>query len=176
MSYLPQPPKPPEVAPPPKPTTLESFYVPGNWVWDGDKYVFKAGYWAHVEPGYVWVNAHYRWTPTGYIYVGGYWDLAMSRRGILYSPVIIRPDVVTVGFVYTPCYAVRDTIVLDALFVRPCYCHYYYGDYYGPRYRDYGFETCVVYSQRNYDSIIVYETYQRRARSDLALRADHTGQ
>ena len=163
VTYLPQPPAPPAVAPPPKPAAADSFYVPGSYVWDGEKYVFRAGYWARVEPGYVWVNAHYRWTPTGYIYVGGYWDLAVSRRGILYSPVFIRPEVVTVGFVYTPYYAVRDTIVLDALFVRPCYCHYYYGDYYGPRYRDYGYESCVVYSRGRYDSIIVYETYQRRS-------------
>src|SRR5262249_49747423 len=63
---------------------------------------------------------------------------------------------------YTPTYAVSDTIVLDALFVRPSYCHYYFGDYYGVTYRDYGFESCYVYSRRNYDAIIVYERYEHR--------------
>jgi hypothetical protein len=163
VTYLAQPPAPPEVAPPPKPEQVECFFVPGHWVWDGVEYRWKAGYWARVEPGYVWVNAHYRWTPGGYIYVPGYWDLAVSRRGILYAPVIITPEVVTVGYVYTPYYAVRDTVVLDALFVRPCYCHYYFGDYYGPVYRDYGYESCIVYSRRRYDSIIVYESWERRS-------------
>jgi hypothetical protein len=163
VTYLAQPPAPPEVAAPPKPERVECFFVPGHWVWDGTEYRWKAGYWARVEPGYVWVNAHYRWTPGGYIYVPGYWDLAVSRRGILYAPVTITPEVVTVGYVYTPYYAVRDTVVLDALFVRPCYCHYYFGDYYGPVYRDYGYESCVVYSRRRYDSIIVYESWERRS-------------
>ena len=137
--------------------------MPGSYVWDGTRYLWKAGYWAGVQPGYVWVEAHYRWTPSGYVFIPGYWDLAVSRRGILYAPVYINPGVVRVGFVYTPAYAVRDTVVLDSLWVRPCYCHYYFGDYYNAGYRDYGFESCVVYSQRRYDSIFVYERWDRRA-------------
>ena len=69
------------------------------------------------------------------MFISGYWDLALKNRGIMYAPVIIRPDVVTVGFVYTPAYAVRDTVVVDAMFVRPTTCHYYFGDYYEPRYQ-----------------------------------------
>jgi hypothetical protein len=150
------------VAPPGEPPNAESFYVPGAYVWTDGRYMWRAGYWARVQPGYVWVAAHYRWTPGGYIYVAGYWDLAVSRRGFLYAPVVITPEVVTVGFVYTPCYCVSDAVVLDCLFVRPAYCHYYFGDYYAPAYRTCGFECCIVYSQRHYDSIIVYERYERR--------------
>src|SRR6202022_3654445 len=123
-----------------------------------------AGYWARVEPGYVWVPAHYRWTPGGCVYIAGYWDLAVKKRGILYAPIIFSgPEGVTVNFVYTPAYAVCDTIVVDSLFVRPAYCHYYFGDYYSPAYCNLGFESCVVYSRRRYDSIIVYERYERRS-------------
>ena len=165
VSYLPQPPAPPAVAQPgPKPTP-ESFYVPGCWVWNTatNSYAWRVGYWARVQPGYVWVADHYRWTPSGVVYIPGYWDLALKRRGMLYAPVYISPGTVTVGFVYTPAYAIPDTVIVDAMFVRPTTCHYYYGDYYEPRYRTMGYETCVVYSQRNYDSIIVYETYERRS-------------
>jgi hypothetical protein len=162
VTYLPQPPAPPEVAPPGSPPTPDSFYVPGGWAWNGTQYVWRAGYWARVQPGYVWVAAHYRWTPSGYVYIPGYWDLAVAERGILYAPVYVSPAVVSVGFVYTPCYAVSDTIVVDALFVRPCCCHYYFGDYYGPAYRDCGFETCVVYSRSHYDGIFVYASYEHR--------------
>ena len=91
MTYLPQPPEPPKVAPPGKPPTEESFYVPGIWVWNGSGYAWRAGYWARVQPGWTWVPDHYRWTPSGYVFVGGYWDLAVSKRGILYAPVYVSP-------------------------------------------------------------------------------------
>lgn len=162
VTYLPAPPAPPEVAPPAPPPADNSFWVPGTWVWNGARYAWRAGYWARVEPGYVWVAAHYRWTPGGYLYVSGYWDLAVSRRGVLYAPVYVDPAVVTVSFSYTPAYAVHDTLVLDTLFVRPAYGHYYFGDYYGPVYRDRGFESVYVYSARSYDPIIVYERYEHR--------------
>jgi hypothetical protein len=115
-----------------------------------------------VQPGFVWVPPHYRWTPGGYLYIAGYWDLAIAERGVLYAPVYVDPAVVRVGFVYTPGYVVSDTLVVDALFVRPCCCHYYFGDYYGPVYRDYGFETCVVYSRGHYDPVFVYACYEHR--------------
>src|SRR5438034_9399308 len=134
VTYMPAPPAPPEVAAPGEPPNADSFYVPGCWVWRGDSYAWRAGYWAHVQPGYVWVSAHYRWTPSGYIYIPGYWDLAVSRRGVLYAPVFVDPLVVGAGFVYTPAYVVRDTNVIHAMFVRPCSCHYYFGDYYAPVY------------------------------------------
>jgi hypothetical protein len=163
VTYLPAPPTTPPQAPPGQAPVAESFWVPGHWVWNGTRYVWTAGYWARVEPGYVWVPAHYSWTPGGYVYVAGYWDLAVKRRGLLYAPVIVRPDVVTVSFSYTPEYAVPQTLVVDSLFVRPDYGHYYFGDYYGPAYREIGFESAYVYSSAHYDSIIVYERYEHRA-------------
>src|SRR5262249_9933128 len=162
VTYLPEPPKAPAVAAPRQPPTAESVYGPGPLVWRDSGYVCRAGYWARVQPGYVWVPDHFRWTPSGYVYIPGYWDLAVSRRGILYAPVVIDPRVVTVSFSYTPSYAVRDTVVVDALFVRPAVCHYYFGDYYAPVYRTYGYESVVVYSRTRYEPVVVYEVYERR--------------
>jgi hypothetical protein len=162
VTYLPEPPKAPEVAPPGKAPTEDSFYVPGTYVWTGSSYAWRTGYWARVQPGYVWVSSHYRWTPAGFVFIPGYWDLTVRRRGILYAPVVITPGVVTVGFTYTPSYAVCDEVLVDSLFVRPAYCHYYFGDYYAVGYRGMGFESCVVYSNRHYDAIIVCERYERR--------------
>src|SRR5262249_47302025 len=153
ITYLPAPPEAPAVSPPPKPASADVFFVPGCYIWTGERYAWRAGFWARVQPGYVWVPHPSRWSPTGYVFVAGYWDLALKNRGILYAPVVIRPSVVTVGFTYTPAYAVRDTVVVDALFVRPAVCHYYFGDYYAVEYRRMGYESSVVYSQRNYDSI-----------------------
>jgi hypothetical protein len=161
MTYLAQPPELPKVAPPGKPPTEESFYVPGIWVWNGTGYAWRAGYWAKVQPGWTWTPDHYRWTPSGYVFIAGYWDLAVSKRGILYAPVYVSPAV-RVSYTYTPAYAVRDTIIVDTLFVQPATCHYYFGDYYEVRYQERGYQSCVVYSQTRYDSIVVYERYERR--------------
>ncbi|MBI3821420.1 MAG: YXWGXW repeat-containing protein [Planctomycetes bacterium] len=162
ITYYPTPPAPPNIAPPAAPAELDMIQVPGYWQWTGDRYVWRAGYVTRVRPGFVYVASHYRWTPYGHVFVAGYWDYAVSRRGVLYAPVTV--DVVVVGprYVYTPYYAVRDTIVLDTLFVRPAYGAYYFGDYYGPRYVAFGFEPCVVYSRRHYEPIIVYERWERR--------------
>src|SRR5205085_5053636 len=142
---LPAPPATPELAPPGEPPVADSFYVPGNWVWNSRVYAWRAGYWARVQPGYVWISSHFRWTPSGYVYIAGYWDLAISKRGILFAPIIIDPLRVETTFVYTPTYVVSDTVVVDALFVRPSTCHYYFGDYYGVTYSRLGFEASFVY-------------------------------
>ena len=163
LTYLPSPPAPPEIAPPGEPPTTESFYVPGAWEWRDGRYVWRSGYWARVQPGYVWVPAHYIWTPSGYVYVAGYWDLAISRRGVLFAPVVVDTVAVGPAFVYTPSYVVCDTVVHDALWVRPSCRHYYFGDYYGVTYQEYGFESCAVYSGRHYDAIFVYERYEHRS-------------
>ena len=162
VTYLPQPPEAPKVAPPGAPPAADTFYVPGHWEWKDGNYLWVSGYWARVQPNYVWVAGHFRWTPGGYVYLAGYWDHTVRRRGVLYAPVFIDPNVVVAGYVYTPAYAVPDTVVVDALFVRPCTGHYYFGDYYEPRYHDIGFTSCVVYSRDNYDSIVVYERYEHR--------------
>ncbi len=165
VTYLPQPPEAPQVAPPGQPPADDTFYVPGSWIWNPSTstYAWRAGYWARVQPGYVWVPNRYVWTPTGYIFIPGYWDLTVSQRGVLYAPVIVDPTVVMAGFYYTPTYAVSHTVVVDALFVHPMYHHYYFGDYYGPAYATMGFQSAFVYSGRHYDSIIVYESWAHRS-------------
>src|SRR5262249_29437452 len=117
VAYYPEPPAPPQVAAPGAPPNAESFYVPGYYMWSADHYAWRAGYWAHVQPGYVWVPAHYRWTPYGYVYIGGYWDFAVSTRGMLYAPVVVDFRVVGPAYVYTPVYAVPHVVVMDAFFI-----------------------------------------------------------
>jgi hypothetical protein len=138
------------------------FYVPGYWMWAGDRYVWRAGYYTRMRAGHVYVSSHYRWTPHGYVFVAGYWDYAIARRGVLYAPVVIDTVVVGPRFVYTPYYAVTDTIVVDTIFVRPGFCHYYFGDYYGPRYASLGYECGFHYSRRHYDAIVTYSRWEHR--------------
>jgi hypothetical protein len=46
VAYLPQPPEPPEVAPPGRAPAADCFYVPGSWVWNppAGTYAWRAGY------------------------------------------------------------------------------------------------------------------------------------
>jgi hypothetical protein len=160
VTYYPAPPAPPTTAPIGEPPAPDSFYVPGSWVWAGDRYAWRSGYWAKVQPGYVWVPGHYRWTPSGYIYIAGYWDYAIAQRGVLFAPVVVDPAVVSVGFVYTPTFVVRDRIIIDSLFIRPSVGFYYFGDYYGPAYREWGFTSAVVYTRVGYDPLFTYARWE----------------
>jgi hypothetical protein len=160
VSYLPAPPAAPPVAPPGTPPTANTFYVPGYWVYQGGgSYAWRAGYWATAQPGYVWVPAHYSWSPAGYVFVPGYWDLTVPDRGVLYAPVAIDPLVVGPTFVYTPAYAVVGAVLLDSLFIGPC-CHYYYGDYCGPRYLGLGYRSCYAYGLYHYDPLVSYARWE----------------
>lgn len=162
VTYYPAPPPPPTTAPVGEPPAPDSFYVPGSWVWTGDNYAWRSGYWAKVQPGYVWVPGHYRWTPSGYIYIAGYWDYSIAQRGVLFAPVVVDPAMVSVGFVYTPSFVVRDRIIVDSLFIRPSVGFYYFGDYYGPAYREWGFTSAVVYTRVGYDPLFTYARWEYR--------------
>jgi hypothetical protein len=157
VSYQPAPPAPPAVAPPGDPPVAGSFFVPGTWVYVGNNYVWRAGYWTRGQPGFVWINAYYRWTPRGYIFIPGHWDLVYEQRGLMYAPVVVNVGVVGVRYVYTPAYAVDPVFVTGALFVRPAYCHLYFGDYYGGPYGGWGFVCGIDYYRRGfYDPFVVY--------------------
>jgi hypothetical protein len=140
ISYLPPPPAPVETAPAGAAPDPDSVFIPGTWVYRETRYLWRPGTWVACRPGWVWVPAHYVWTPCGYVFVDGYWDYALRDRGLLFAPVAIdvrlalRPR-----WYYQPCYVVSDDCLLGALFVRPAYGHYYFGDYFEARYRGLGF-------------------------------------
>jgi hypothetical protein len=111
-------------------------YVPGLWVYQVNRFVWRPGYWLAYRPGWVWVPATYRWTPCGFVYVPGYWDVPILDRGLLFAPVrfptavYLRP-----GFVYRPAYCIQPDFLCGALFIRTGAPGYFFGDYFGPRYR-----------------------------------------
>jgi hypothetical protein len=162
VTYYPQPPAPPNLAPVGPPAEPDLFYVPGYYQWNGSYYVWRAGYWSRVRAGYIYVPSHYQWTPTGYVFVPGYWDYTIARRGVVYAPVVIDTAVVPATYVYSPAYAVHDVLIVDAMFVQPGYAHYYFGDYYGPVYANRGYVTTVVYSRSYYEPVVVYQRYEYR--------------
>jgi hypothetical protein len=134
---LPTPPKSPEAGPAAEAPNDDSFYVPGHWARQQDDYLWKAGFWAPIQKSWVWVPNGYLWTPRGCVFRPGYWDYLPHKRGVLYAPIGFR-DPLRIP----PGYRVVPSCVIDLgpsffvhLFIRPSYCHYYFGDYYAARYR-----------------------------------------
>jgi WXXGXW repeat (2 copies) len=132
-NLLPSPPPSVEAGPSQPAPSEESVYVPGTWVYRETRYLWRPGYFIAYRPDYTWVPAHYIWTPAGFVYVEGYWDYPLARRGLLFAPVAFPATAyLQPGFTYTPNYVVNADFLATALFVRPAYGHYYFGDFYGP--------------------------------------------
>jgi len=140
LNLLPAPPASLEAGPSVPGPSESDVYVPGCWVWQQSRYLWRPGLWVPFRPGWVWVPAHYVWTPAGYVFVEGYWDYPLRQRGLLFAPVCIAPRLLArPGWCWTPQYAVCDDFLLGALFVRPGWGGYWFGDWFGPRYRRAGF-------------------------------------
>ncbi len=144
VEYVPQPPPPLETAlsvPAPGP---EYTQVPGTWVYHETRYRWRPSFWCAYRPNWVYVPAHYSWTPCGYVFVDGYWDYPLRQRGVIFAPVYFgasfysRPT-----FVYRPSYVIYDESLYGALFVRPGYSAYYFGDYFEARYTRFGYRSWI---------------------------------
>ncbi|RYD48128.1 MAG: hypothetical protein EOP83_26975, partial [Verrucomicrobiaceae bacterium] len=166
VSYLPEPPKALESRPNVDAPSSSDTWIPGNWVWSESRYRWRPGYWEPLRENWTYVPDHYHWTPRGYIYINSYWDYAPARRGIIFAPVhFSRGYYGRPGFSYTPSIVISVATVVDHLFVRPGYGHYYFGDYYEPRYRNEGFVASFSYGAgnvRGYDPIYAYSRWSHR--------------
>jgi hypothetical protein len=159
ISYLPEPPAAPnETASTPSPGD-NYFWVPGNWIYADARYVWRAGYWAQTNPDWVWEPAHYCWTPQGYVYISGYWDYPLVDRGVLFAPVAFTQPIYRQRFVFTPQIVIDAGLLVTNFFIRPDYCHYYFGDFYGPTYTAWGIQPWFSVRSRygyGYDPLFAY--------------------
>ncbi|HUV77396.1 MAG TPA: YXWGXW repeat-containing protein [Desulfobacterales bacterium] len=163
--YLPEPPKSVEIGPSSNAPSPDYIWMPGCWVWHYGRYAWQPGYWAVADPNWIWVPAHYIWTPRGYIFVGGYWDYTVIHRGVLFAPVFFTPRVhLGMTFWFSPGFVIDLNVFDDALFLRPRYCHYYYGDYYAPRYYRNGIYPWFSLHARRvvYDPIYAHQRWNHR--------------
>jgi len=162
--YLPEPPESVEVGPNSDAPSSDYAWIPGCWVWSYGRFAWRPGYWAAMQPDWIWVPAHYVWTPRGYIFVGGYWDLAVTHRGVLFAPVFFSLGVLAPGFNFTPSYMIDLGVFSDFLFLRPRYHHYYFGDYYAPKYYRKGiYPWFSPHAKRHgYDPIYAHQRWKHR--------------
>ncbi|MEO7099623.1 MAG: hypothetical protein ABI162_09705 [Luteolibacter sp.] len=184
VTYLPEPPRSVETGPNIEAPSDNYSWVPGNWMWRESRYAWRSGYWAECRPNWNWEPSCYRWTRRGYVYVDGYWDYAVARRGVLFAPVYFGHDVYSrPGFCYSPTTVISVSVFTNHLFLRPRYGHYYFGDYYAPRYHDSGYYASFSYNsgRRGCDPIYAYQAWENRGdrnwqqsrRNDYHFRRDH---
>jgi hypothetical protein len=164
-TYLPKPPETVEAGPNVEAPSHDHTWTPGSWVWNRERYAWRSGYWAEGRSDWDWIPAHYVWTPRGYVFVDGYWDYGFARRGVLYAPVYFQSGYHSrPGYTYSPVIAIGLLAMMDHLFLRPDYHHYYFGDYYDRRYRGHGYYPPHAYqsSRRGYDPIYSYRRWSHR--------------
>jgi hypothetical protein len=139
----------------------DSFYIPGEWVYQDTRFLWQPGFWTTAYPDWVWVPGCYRWTPAGYYFVTGYWDYPLYYRGLLFAPVWFhRPFWLTPGWFYRPSFVV--SLGYDSLFVNPLWSSYYFGNYYAPFYAGRAFYPWYSYGSRFYDPFYAHARWVHR--------------
>src|SRR5262245_17336498 len=74
LQYVPTPPASIDNGPSTPAPDEDSIYVPGCWLWQGDEFAWRPGYWVPYRSDWVWTPDQYVWTPGGCLFVRGYWD------------------------------------------------------------------------------------------------------
>jgi hypothetical protein len=176
-AYLPEPPDSLERGPTTPEPEVESFYVPGCWVYRETRYVWRPGVWVRNRPGWVWQPAHYIWSPAGCIFNEGYWDLPPHVRGLTFAPIRIQPRLLPRNWVYRPSYAVQPNFLLSSLFVRSAGRNFVFGNYFGQRYRKAGYTPWVDYhpARNVYDPTFAYYRTSRDRHWETGVRALYAG-
>jgi hypothetical protein len=163
LQYLEEPPASIDNGPDTPAPDDDSLYVPGCWVYRSTRYAWRPGFWMAARPGRVWIEDHYCYTPSGYVFVNGYWDYPLEDRGLPFAPVVFnQPLWDNPDWVYQPSYCLNYSSLLPSLFVQPNYCHYFFGDYYGPSYSRFGFSPWFVYGRRFHDPLFSYYHWRHR--------------
>lgn len=159
LEYLKPPPESLEQGPSVASPGDDYFYIPGNWTYVNNDYRWNAGYYAPYREDWVYVPAHWVWTPGGCVFVNGYWDWRVPRRGQIFAPIYITPVVYQrPTYFYTPRCVINTSNLFVHLWVRDSYCHYYFGNYYGPTYANRHFTPWCNYTARPrcYDPLFTY--------------------
>jgi hypothetical protein len=173
VTYLPKPPVTVEAGPNVEAPSRNHSWTPGSWLWQQERYAWRPGYWAEGRSDWDWIPAHYVWTPRGYVFVDGYWDHSFDQRGVIYAPVYFQSGYASrPGYSYTPAVAIGLAAIVEHLFLRPNYHHYYFGDYYGRSYRDSGYYSPYAYqsSRYGYDPVYSYRRWTHREDRDWERR------
>lgn len=165
VNYLPPPPPTLDQGPTTPAPDAASTYIPGCWVYVDARYRWRPGHWIAFQPNWVWIAAHYVWTPGGCIFIDGYWDHPLDQCGLLFAPVRFGPRWFALRRPFIPEFVVKVDFLLGAMFVGPLARHYYFGDYFEPKFAQRGFVTWIDYhgTRGVYDPYFAYFRHQHAA-------------
>ena len=176
-TYLPAPPQSVEAGASTPAPSPDHFWIPGTWVWADGRYVWQAGYWGQSQPDWIWIPSRYVWTPGGYVFIAGHWDYVLARRGVVFCPVNFAGYYAPPGYRYSPTVCVETPVLTGCLFCCPGRCHYYFGDYYDPRYVQIGiYPWYAVHGRYGYEPLFVYDRWYYGRRDpgwELRIRGDY---
>jgi hypothetical protein len=176
LQYVPPPPPSVDNGPSVPAPAANSIYVPGCWIYQQTRFLWRPGFWIAYQPDWVWIPAHYVWSPGGCVFIEGYWDHPLHVRGLLFAPVRLAQAVLLRrGWVFQPVYVVQPDFLIGALFVGPSRHHYFFGDYFEDRFVRTGFVPWVDYriSKVGYDPNFAY--YRRAFARDKAWETNLRG-
>jgi hypothetical protein len=163
IEYLSQPPASIDSGPSTPAPNDHSTYVPGCWVWSETRYLWRPGVWIANQPDWCYVPAHYLWTPGGYIFCEGFWDYPLLNRGLLFAPVrFTRRLWENHDWSYVPDYCLQPDFLVGALFNRPGYPNYVFGDFFADNYRRLGYRPWFEHHYGRYALDPSYTYYAHR--------------
>jgi len=122
-----------EKVPTPPPPVNALFWAPGYWELESDVQEFQwlSGRWSMLGPEFVYVPAQYYWREDGYLFVPGFWDWPIESRGTAFAAVAIPPENQERG-VFEPSVIVKPLMIMEILYPQwpsyPCLFrhHFYY--------------------------------------------------
>jgi hypothetical protein len=152
------------------------FWATGSWIYNDTSYSWQPGYWAPYQENWVWISPRYAWTPAGCVYLPGRWDYRLTRRGCLFAPVYYtQPVYLRPNYVYRPWCALNTPNLFVHLWVRPNYGHFYFGNYYGSNWGNWGVTPwCQYQPYRNcYDPMLTQlQCHYRQSGVNFISRLD----
>jgi hypothetical protein len=135
-------PEPLEEPQPDEATLAETEYawLPGHWIWTGERYEWQEGMWVYDLPGYELVFPRWEWDGEKWVFHGAGWTLPDSDE-IVFRPTPVE-ETQSPGFVevYTaplaPTFFYVTTVYVPPLILYPVW-HPYYAYYYVHRHPAY---------------------------------------
>ncbi len=77
--------------------------------------------------------------PSGYLFVGGYWDMPVANRGLMFAPVYYpQPIYAQPNFMFTPSITIAGPAVTANLFVSAGTNQYLFGNFYAQNFLSVG--------------------------------------
>jgi len=138
--------------PPPEPNC---FYIPGEYVPEGDGIIWKKGYWANAQPGWSWVPARWVRQPEGWVFQDGFWDRPLETRGVLFAPAALADNADEVGPLFYSPYTIISPELYGQLYGAFGRANPNYDGYAGAIYDDEG----RYYSYADYGMLSNYYGY-----------------